>query len=86
MEDLPMSDSKVYWTDLRTTPSLTILQKLERLLNEAGFNSLNLAKKYTALKIHFGEPGNMAYVPANLCPRHFPHGKGIGWKTLPDRR
>jgi len=57
-----MSDSKVYWTDLRTTPSLTILQKLEKLLKEAGFGSLDLENKYTALKIHFGEPGNMAYV------------------------
>lgn len=57
-----MSDSKVYWSDLRTTPSLTILQKLEMLLRTSGFTELDLAEKYTALKIHFGEPGNMSYV------------------------
>jgi uncharacterized Fe-S center protein len=57
-----MAESKVYWSDLRTTPSLTILQKLERLLMTAGFSSLDLGEKYTALKIHLGEPGNMAYI------------------------
>lgn len=57
-----MAESKVFWSDLRTTPSLTILQKLERLLKAAGFTSLDLGDKYTALKIHLGEPGNMAYI------------------------
>jgi uncharacterized Fe-S center protein len=57
-----MAESKVLWSDLRTTPSLTILQKLERLLKTAGFSSLELEDKYTALKIHLGEPGNMAYI------------------------
>ena len=57
-----MADSKVFWSDLRTTPSLTILQKLDRLLRAAGFDSLDLSDKYTALKIHVGEPGNMSYV------------------------
>jgi hypothetical protein len=57
-----MADSKVYWIDLRTTPALTIVQKLERLLRTAGFMRLDLNEKYTALKIHFGEPGNMSYI------------------------
>ncbi len=57
-----MSRSKVYWIDLRTTPSLTILGKLEKLLRASGLTGLDLKDKYTALKIHFGEPGNMAYI------------------------
>jgi uncharacterized Fe-S center protein len=57
-----MSTSKVYWIDLRTTPSMSILKKLETLLRAAGFASLELSGKYTALKIHFGEPGNMSYI------------------------
>ena len=57
-----MTISKVYWTDLRTTPDMTILRKLDKLLRAAGFASLDLKDKYTALKIHFGEPGNMSYV------------------------
>jgi uncharacterized Fe-S center protein len=57
-----MPNSPVYWIDLRTSPSLTILQKLDRLLRAAGFGDLALEGKYTALKIHFGEPGNMAFI------------------------
>jgi uncharacterized Fe-S center protein len=57
-----MAISKVFWTDLRTTPDMTILRKLDKLLRAAGFASLDLKDKYTALKIHFGEPGNMSYV------------------------
>jgi uncharacterized Fe-S center protein len=57
-----MSTSNVYWIDLRTTPSLNILMKLEKLLRAAGFDRLDLKDKYTALKIHFGEPGNMSYI------------------------
>lgn len=57
-----MTASKVFWIDLRTTPSMTILAKLEKLLKAAGFSALSLDDKYTALKIHLGEPGNMSYV------------------------
>lgn len=57
-----MPDSKVFWIDLRTTPSLSIIKKLEKLLKTSGFLDLDLKDKLTALKIHFGEPGNMAYL------------------------
>ena len=57
-----MPKSKVYWIDLRTNPKLNILKKLEKLLRAAGFAGLDLKDKYTALKIHFGEPGNMSYI------------------------
>jgi uncharacterized protein len=57
-----MPESTVYWIDLRTNPSMSILKKLESLLRAAGFASLDLKDKYTALKIHFGEPGNMSYI------------------------
>ncbi len=59
-----MADSKVFWIDLRTNPSLNILQKLDKLLREAGFTALDLDGKFTALKIHFGEPGNMSGIRA----------------------
>ncbi len=57
-----MKKSPVYWIDLRTTPALTILQKLDRLLRAANMHKLDLRDKYTALKIHLGEPGNMATI------------------------
>jgi len=57
-----MSEAKVYWTDLRTDPSHSLIKKLDSLLRAAGFASLDLKDKYTALKIHVGEPGNMSYI------------------------
>lgn len=57
-----MPESTVYWIDLRTSPSNSILKKLESLLRKAGLAELELEGRYTALKIHFGEPGNMSYV------------------------
>jgi len=57
-----MSTSPVFWIDLRTNPNLSLLHKLELLLRDAGLTHLALDGRYTALKIHFGEPGNMAYI------------------------
>ncbi|HUX42932.1 MAG TPA: DUF362 domain-containing protein [Rectinemataceae bacterium] len=57
-----MPESKVYWINLRTTPSRSILAKLDLLLRKGGLAGLDLKDKYTALKLHFGEPGNMSYV------------------------
>lgn len=57
-----MPASKVYWIDLRTDPNHSLPRKLDSLLRTAGFPSLDLKDRYTALKIHFGEPGNMSYI------------------------
>lgn len=57
-----MENSKVYWTDLRTDPNHTILKKLDTLLRKSGMADQDFKDKYTALKIHFGEPGNMAFI------------------------
>lgn len=57
-----MQKGKVYWIDLRTTSTMSMLKKLDTLLRQAGLSGLDLKDRYTALKIHFGEPGNMAYI------------------------
>jgi len=62
MPESKLAEALVHWIDLRTTPSQSILKRLEALLVAAGLPGLGLAGKYTALKIHFGEPGNMSYV------------------------
>jgi uncharacterized Fe-S center protein len=59
--------SKVYFTDLHTTPSLNLCGKLERLVRKAGIEKLDCKDKFTAIKIHFGEPGNMAYIRHNYA-------------------
>lgn len=60
-----MKVSKVYYTNMRTTLSENLLQKLERLVKKAGMMDIDFKNKYAAIKIHFGEPGNLAYLRPN---------------------
>lgn len=59
--------SQVYFTNLRTHAGLNLQQKLENMLRRAGFCNLDLKDKYVAIKIHFGELGNMAYIRPNYA-------------------
>ena len=60
-----MEKAKVWFTDLRAVPGTNLQGKLCRLLNAAGFAELDLEKKFVAIKINFGEPGNLSYLRAN---------------------
>ncbi len=62
-----MSASKVYYTNLRVKPGDSLQTKLERLLRKAGLPSMELEDRYVAVKIHFGEPGNLAYLRPNYA-------------------
>lgn len=59
--------SQVYFTNLRTNPNSSLLQKLERMVKRAGMDKIDFKDKYVALKIHFGEYGNMAYIRPNYA-------------------
>jgi uncharacterized Fe-S center protein len=56
-----MGPSEVFFTDMHCTPSVNLLKKLEKLIRAAGFDEIGFDRKMTALKVHFGEPGNLAY-------------------------
>ncbi len=60
-----MENSKVYYTDMRTTAGDSLLVKLEKLIKKAGIGEIDFTDKLTAIKIHFGEPGNLAYLRPN---------------------
>ncbi|MDR1203274.1 MAG: DUF362 domain-containing protein [Tannerellaceae bacterium] len=64
-----MKASKVYFTNLRTTPSSNLLDKMERLVKRAGIESIDFKNQFVAIKIHFGEPGNLAYIRPNYAAR-----------------
>lgn len=51
---------------MRTKTGNNIFEKLEKLIKKAGFGKLDLKGKFTAIKIHFGEPGNVAYIRPNF--------------------
>lgn len=54
--------SDVFFTDMHTSPQHNLLQKLEKLIEKAGIKKIDFQNKFTAIKIHFGEYGNMAYL------------------------
>ena len=62
-----MKSSKVWFTNLRTKPSQGLLRKLDNLVLRAGFEEIDFRRKMTAVKIHFGEPGNLAYLRPNYA-------------------
>ena len=64
-----MNRSKVYFTNLRTTPSSNLLDKMERLVKRAGIETIDFKNRFVAIKIHFGEPGNLAYIRPNYVAR-----------------
>jgi len=58
--------SKVYWSDMRTPEGgASLLEKLQKLMKAADFASVPVAGKYVAIKLHFGEPGNLAFLRPN---------------------
>lgn len=58
--------SKVYFADFRAKSFRENLQqKLTRLMKTAGMGDIDFDGKYTAIKLHFGEPGNLAFLRPN---------------------
>ncbi len=62
-----MEKAKVYYTSMRTGFNDGLLNKLERLIKKAGIGKIDFDGKYTAIKIHFGEPGNLAFLRPNYA-------------------
>ena len=62
-----MEKSKVYYSDLLAKPGLNLLQKLQRLVRAAGLYTIDMQDKFVAIKIHFGEPGNLSYLRPNYA-------------------
>ena len=59
--------SKVYFTTFKTTENENLLMKLNRLLKTAGMGDIDFDDKFTAIKIHFGEYGNLAFLRPNYA-------------------
>lgn len=62
-----MGKSKVYYTSFKTSGHENLLQKLRRLMITAGMKEIDFADKYAAIKIHFGEYGNLAFLRPNYA-------------------
>lgn len=77
-----MMKSKVYFTSMRAKPNMNLLQKLEKLVKTAGIEQIDFKDKFTAIKIHFGEPGNLAFLRPNYSKVIADVIKGQGGKVF----
>ena len=64
-----MAGSDVYMMDMRAKPGRSLTHKFVTLVEKAGFKKLELEKKFVAIKLHFGEPGNLAFIRPNYAAR-----------------
>lgn len=60
-----MEPSNVYFCDLSTEMKESMLDKLLRLVKKAGIDEIDFSRKYVAIKAHFSEIGNVAYLRHN---------------------
>ena len=77
-----MEKSKVYYTNLRAKPGVNLLQKLVKLVKKAGIEDIDFHKKFVAIKIHFGEPGNLSYLRPNYAKAIADLVKELGGKPF----
>ena len=77
-----METSKVYFTNLRTTPSSNLLDKMERLVRRTGIANIDFQNQFVAIKIHFGEPGNLAFIRPNYAARMATLLRSLGAKPF----
>ncbi len=54
--------SGVYFMDLRASHKDNVLKKLDRLMDSAGLEAVIKERDLVAVKLHFGELGNTAYI------------------------
>ena len=62
-----MEKSKVYYTDFRTKLGEGLPTKLKRLIKKAGIEELDMDQKFVAIKMHFGELGNLSFLRPNYA-------------------
>ena len=63
-----MEKSKVYFTNFRTIANGDGLpKKLEKLIKKAGIANIDMEEKFVAIKMHFGEHGNLSFLRPNYA-------------------
>ena len=63
-----MEKSKVYFSDFRVAVgSSGLVGKLKKLMEKAGIGQIDLDGKFVAIKMHFGELGNLSFLRPNYA-------------------
>ena len=78
-----MKASTVYFTSMRTKPfGNGLCGKLETLLEKAGIRKIDFDRRFVAIKIHFGERGNLAFLRPNFARTVVDKVKELGGKPF----
>lgn len=78
-----MEKSKVYFTDFRTIAFGDGLPvKLKKLIKEAGIGQIDMNGKFVAIKMHFGELGNVSFLRPNYAKAVADVVKELGGKPF----
>ena len=62
-----MEKPTVYFTDFRCPVGTSQLDKLKKLCIAAGIKDIDMDGKFVAIKMHFGELGNLAFLRPNYA-------------------
>ena len=74
--------SKVYFCDMHTDANQNLLDKIEKLVKAAGIENIDFSNRFTVIKIHFGEPGNLAYLRPNYAHQIVKLIESLGGKVF----
>ena len=78
-----MAKAEVYFTDFRTRAFGDGLPtKLKRLIKRAGIDQIDMDGKFVAIKLHFGEMGNISYLRPNYARAVVDVVKELGGKPF----
>ena len=78
-----MEKAKVYYTNFRTEPFGDGLPtKLKKLIKKAGIGQIDMKGKFAAIKLHFGELGNVSYLRPNYAKAVADVVKELGGKPF----
>ncbi len=78
-----MKKAKVFFTNFRTIPTVNNRQsKLDKLLKNAGIETIDFDRKFTAIKMHFGEPGNLSFLRPNYAKTVVDYVKRLGGRPF----
>ncbi|MDY6968937.1 MAG: DUF362 domain-containing protein [Spirochaetota bacterium] len=58
--------SKVYFTDFKASSKDNVFSKTKKLFEKTGFKEKIHKNEFIAIKTHFGEYGNIAYIPGQI--------------------
>ena len=77
-----MEKANVYYTDFRTKLGEGLPTKLKRLIRAAGIGEIDMDNKFVAIKMHFGELGNLGFLRPNYAKAVADVVKELGGKPF----